>query len=194
MKTVPSVLVFATLLAAVPSPAHADLVVARRPSAGRSSPSSRTEFYGWGNILVGELGLGSAVAIVALSSGSRGGGNDAGGYAGLSGALYLFGGPILHAIEGDCCAKSLGAFGLLVGLPATGALIGYGASSGCESDDCGGEAAAWGAITGAALAPIVDGLALGWKSGRSERAELPAVMPYSVPIAGGATVGIMGTF
>lgn len=193
MRVAPFVLVIASLLAVEPSPAHADLVV-----AGSSSPSSsasgRTEFYGWINMLVGELGLGSAVGIAALSSLSAGGGgSDAGGAAALGGAAYLFGGPIVHAVKGDF-TKSLGAFGLLVGLPVTGALIGYGASSGCESNDCGVEAAVWGGVTGAALAPIVDGLALGWKSGRSEHAELPAVMPYATPIAGGASLGLVGTF
>jgi len=184
------------LLASLSSPASAELVVASSSSgssSSSSSSSSRTEFYGWINMLVGELGLGSAVGIAALSSlGANGGGSDAGGAAALGGAAYLFGGPIVHAVKGDF-TKSLGAFGLLVGLPVTGALIGYGASSGCESNDCGVEAAVWGGVTGAALAPIVDGLVLGWESGRSEHA-LPAVMPYATPIAGGASMGLVGTF
>lgn len=197
MRVASFVLVFAALLAATPSSAHADLVVAG-PSSGSSSSSSgtasRTEFYGWINMLVGELGLGAAVGVAALSSlGSSGGGSDAGGAAGLGGAAYLFGGPIVHAVKGDF-TKSLGAFGLLVGMPLTGGLIGYGASSGCASNDCRVEAAVWGGVAGAALAPIVDGLALGWKAGRSEHAELPPVMPYAVPVAGGVTVGVVGAF
>jgi hypothetical protein len=201
---VPLGLATATLVASLSSPAAADLVVAggssrssslsssSRPSS--SSASSRTEFYGWINILVGELGVGSAIGIAALSSLSAGGGGrDAGEVAALGGAVYLFGGPVVHTVKDDF-PKALGAFGLLVGLPVTGALIGYGASSGCSADDCRGEAAVWGGVTGAVLAPLVDGLALGWKSERSERASAPAVMPFAMPVAGGATAGIAGAF
>jgi hypothetical protein len=185
------------LVASLSSPASAELVVAS-PSSGSSGTSSsgassRTEFYGWVNILVGELGLGSALGVAALSSlSSGGGGRDGGELAALGGAIYLFGGPVVHTVKGDFF-KGLGAFGLLVGPPATGALIGYGASSGCTGHDCRGEATVWGGVTGAVLAPLVDGLALGWESERSQHA-LPTVMPYASPVAGGATVVIAGAF
>jgi hypothetical protein len=191
-------LVLAMLVALTSAPASAQLVAASSSSSAArsssSSASSGTEFYGWINILVGEIGVGSALGIAALSSlSANGGGRDAGEIAALGGAIYLFGGPVVHTVQDDF-PKALGAFGLLVGLPATGALIGYGASSGCTSEDCRAEGAVWGAVTGAVLAPLVDGLALGWKSGRAEQAAAPAVMPYAMPVAGGATVGIAGAF
>jgi hypothetical protein len=177
--------------------ARADLVVAGSGSSGGSSRASSgggTEFYGWINILVGELSVGVVLGVAGLASLGDGGGSE----VGLVGALpllgYTFGGPIVHAVKGESFAKSLGAFGILLGTPPVGALVGYAASDGCTSNGCRGNAAAWGAVTGAAIAPLVDGLALGWGGRRGDARAGVFVAPEIRPTAGGATLGLVGAF
>jgi hypothetical protein len=189
-------LLVAALLCAAPS-AHADLVVAGSSSSSGSSRTSSgggTEFYGWINILVGELSVGAVLGIAGLASLGDGGGSEAGTVGALPLLAYTFGGPIVHAVKGEDFAKSLGAFGILLGTPPAGALVGFTASDGCTSNGCRAEAAAWGAVVGAAVAPLVDGLALGWREGRGSRHAGSFVSPELRPVPGGATLGLVGSF
>ncbi|WP_394821351.1 hypothetical protein [Pendulispora albinea] len=103
-------------------------------------------------------------------------------------ATYVMGGPVVHFANQRPDAGA-GSFFLRLGLPVTGLAIGAASSSGWGAFAYG----AFGAITGATLASIIDIAALGWK--RVERPPGASTIGFdAVPVRGGMTAGVSGTF
>lgn len=135
------------------------IAMAPRPTAPWSPDPGPTEphFYGWQNIVVGHASLTATVLIAVLADGA--GGSEAGGVVGLG---YVLGSPIVHAVH-DGGVKSFVALGMLVGIPATLALGGLVVDEACGGgSSCDGSTWAYGMLAGLVIAPIVDGVALGW--------------------------------
>lgn len=168
---------------------------------GRMSTSGATHtFYGWQNIAVGGAGASGLLGLGLLASldGGGGGGDEGLGLAGaVAGLTYLLGGLIVHSVHGHW-EKGLGAAAILLATPATGALIGWGASAGCEGLDCRANGAVWGAVTGMMAAPLIDGLSLGWErkggtaAGPSNVAAAPTILPSVTPLREGGVVLTLG--
>jgi hypothetical protein len=97
--------------------------------------TSHTTFYGWQNILVGELGLGTAIGTAMLDAAEAGS---------LGGLAYLFGGPSIHGLHDGGLGKVFGSLALNVGVPCMGAAIG--ALSAIDNDQDPGQNAAIGAL------------------------------------------------
>ncbi len=171
--------------------ANADSSVVPQPVATERS------FYGWQNIVAGHASIGAAVLIAAAGQGS-GGTSEAGGVIGLG---YVLGGPIIHAVHGDG-ERAFGALGILAGIPATLGLTGFIIDEACGVDaSCTGTTWAYGLLAGLILAPIIDGVALGWEDVPREgevRPKAAPVMPVvNASLAPGAeqlSVGVGGTF
>lgn len=173
-------------VATAPPPPRAT-TAPRPPKPTPPAPTeTRTKFYGWQNILVGELGLGAAIGGAFLGAGEP---------AALGGLVYLLGGPIVHGVHGSV-AKVFGSLGGNVAFPLVGALTGFAIAKDSEDE---GQGAAIGALVGCVVAPIFDGVALGWTSrGRSDGVGKSA--PVAPPMVGvtrtkhGWTATIAGAF
>lgn len=195
-------------LAETPTPPPSSVVAtAPVPQTQALAPRTfRTErsFYGWQNIVVGH----GSIVLASLLAG-LGEGQDTATGGGLIGLGYLVGGPIIHAVHGDG-TKSLVAAGILVGIPSTLAITGLVIDEACGDEaSCNGNSWAFGLLAGFVLAPIVDGVALGWEDVdvEDEPAEV-TVLPFVVPRLGvadlaagqlaaaerGAVVGVVGSF
>lgn len=170
---------------AAPTPPLAHAAARPAPPPPSAPPSSST-FYGWQNILVGELGLGIAIGTAALDAPEAGA---------LGGIAYFFGGPCIHGAHGGGLGKVFGALALNVAVPGVGASIGAASSIGQDFEA--GQAAALGALIGMAVAPIADGLILGWET-RSSRGDIGGATP--TPTVGlartrdGWRASVAGTF
>lgn len=168
---------------------------------GRISTSGATHnFYGWQNIVVGGAAASGLLSLGLLASIDSGGGGDDGiGAAGtLCGLTYLFGSFIVHSVHGRW-DKGLGAAAILLATPATGALIGWGASAGCDTADCRANYAVWGGLTGMMVAPLIDGLSLGWERKGGDRASAqgnvalePMILPSVMPLREGGMMFTLG--
>ena len=129
------------------------------PAAGASvavdsvkSPHSsvpKTRWYGWQIIPIDATALGVIAVELAL-------GEDAVPALGLIAlGAYAVGGPIVHLVH-DRPMAALGSFGLRVGMPAVGALLGS-AGENCKDDKCtGGWPTVLGGLVGALTAMSLD--------------------------------------
>ncbi len=176
------------VVASAPPPKVATVAPqAPKPTLPRPVPT-RTRFYGWQNILVGELGLAAAFGGAFLGEGEP---------AALGGLVYLFGGPIIHGVHGGGMGKVFASLGGNVGFPLLGALAGFAATS--EDEDGGGQGAAIGALVGCAVAPLWDGLVLGWETKRGD-GSVGKSKPAAPPMVGvaktkdGWTATVAGAF
>lgn len=192
-----------------PKPAPPPASVATAPITHTQALAPRTfrterSFYGWQNIVVGH----GSIVLASLIAG-LGEGQDTATGGGLIGLGYLVGGPIIHAVHGDG-TKSLVAAGILVGIPSTLAITGLVIDEACGDEaSCNGNSWAFGLLAGVILAPIIDGVALGWEDVdvENEPADV-TVLPFVTPrlsvadlAAGdlaaaerGAVVGVVGSF
>lgn len=172
-----------------PAPTLATTNAARPTQVSRPDApatfTSHTTFYGWQNILVGELGLATAIGTAMLDAAEAGS---------LGGLAYLFGGPSIHGLHDGGLGKVFGSFALNVGVPCVGAAIG--ALSAIDTDQDPGQNAAIGALIGMGVAPLVDGLTLGWETHRvlasGSAARLPMVGLSKT--RGGWTASVAGAF
>lgn len=167
-------------------------VATNAPRATRTPPpaaptETRTKFYGWQNILVGELGLGAAIGGAFLGAGEPGA---------IGGLVYLFGGPAIHGAHGSL-AKVFGSLGGNVGFPLVGALTGFAIMKGSEDE---GQGAAIGVLVGCAVAPLFDGLVLGWSTPKRSDGTTGKYAPTAPPMVGvtktkhGFTATVAGAF
>jgi hypothetical protein len=152
-------------------------------AAPPAAPPPDREWYG-GEILLAEAG---AISLVLLATQVHGSGADEA--LGLGAAvLHYASGPVIHGLHGRRAGTILGSLGLRLGLPAGGLIIGamIGAQSSCTdcsiSDDLGSlggvlTGMAYGAITGAALAGVLDAMLLAWIPGLSLKGATPSAPP-----------------
>ncbi|MFO0611352.1 MAG: hypothetical protein U0414_02100 [Polyangiaceae bacterium] len=150
-------------------------------------PETTYSFYGWQNMLVGELGLGAAIAGSFVGDGEAGA---------LGGLVYVFGGPMVHALHEAPLGKIFGSLAGNVVIPLIGAGIGAGAAD--DGGDDPGQGAAIGALVGCVIAPIWDGLVLGHQTKRGSdvigRASAPPPMVGLATTRRSATVTLAGQF
>lgn len=151
-----------------------------RESAATGEPSPT--WYGWQTMLVDAATGGLLIAAQA-------GRNDQ--LASLSLVAYLVGGPTVHAAHKHGTSAGV-SFGLRLGLPVLGYLIGS------AKDDCGpteegcGVGAGFGAALGLAVAAPIDWFGLSWEAGKAPSGA--RVAPSVAWQKHGATLGVTGTF
>lgn len=150
-------------------------------------------FYGWGSMLIGYAGVGIAFAGARAMPGK--------------GANQVFGlGVVIYSLPTTIQFLRSPKYGFLslsmyAGMPLTGLAIGSAVKSQSKHPvSAGGEP---GMLVGALVAPLVEGLALGWYTTGKDESEylsphsgksLVSVMPYAAPTVGGVTVGAAGVF
>ncbi len=183
-----------------PAPAVAPLSPVARPSVILSTPIEPTgyRFYGWQSMFAEGFGttLVAGAALVGFE-GSRS--SEVGAIATLGGVGYVLGGFLVQAFH-DNWRKAGGSLGFTLGLPATGALIGLGAGAAqCDDKGCRERAVAVGALVGVLVAPLADGLALGWQKKRTtyhgDSGHDPffaSVGPTILPVQNGVILGVSG--
>ncbi|GAC1579466.1 MAG: hypothetical protein NVS3B20_10420 [Polyangiales bacterium] len=169
-----------------------------------------TSWYGWQNMIVGHASLAVAAANLAGRT------DPVWTLVPLSG--YALGGPLVHLMH-DHPIRAGVSFASNVGIPALRGLIGSKMAAGCHSDTtlfgtpntdprpggwCQMGAMFTGILVGAIVAPIVDGLSLGWERTPNERSPAvsaklqwqPTFSMVPKDARGGSltTVGIAGAF
>jgi hypothetical protein len=182
----------------VTPPADAVISTPARPVLAVEIEPRGARFYGWESIAL-EGATGSTMAalllVIAYANPSDDASTSLGAVTGTLGLFYV-GGLFVHGFH-DKWRKALGSVGLTIGMPVTGVLTGFGIGKAtCDTDACTGKAIAVGAAVGLFLAPFVDGLALGWDKRRNtyHGDDRALVVPSVVPVRGGASVGIAGSF
>jgi hypothetical protein len=168
------------------------------PTAPRSlAPAPRNDrigpthvvFYGWENIVVGELGVG--LTALGWAAGSA--------KLAVPGIMtYVIGGPVVHALNGSE-KKAWGSLAIETGIPLTGA--GLGALIANRMHENPTYWAVVGTTIGIVSAPVIDGLCLGWarKANDSTPKRVAALPTFDIGTSpdGRATmfaVGARGTF
>ena len=126
------------------------------------TPRERTVFYGYQNMVVSYSGL--------LLFSARGLSLSATSIAGAT--VFLLGSPVVHGIHGDDGRRIAGSLAFDVALPFLGGLIASSTAKdepgcanvngGCLHDDI--DRTSRGVMIGMAIAPLLDGLLLGWKT------------------------------
>ena len=178
--------------------------VASAETAAPSSepPHERTVFYGYQNMAVSYAGLGIfSTGRLSFSASSF-----------LGAAVFLAGSPIVHGLHGDDGRRIAGSLLLNLALPFLGGLIA--SSSGSDTPGCqqvnggclydGLDRTRTGVIIGMAIAPLLDGLILGWKTEKVAETGKVALTPaLSIAQTGDArtgsvrsvtTIGVRGVF
>jgi hypothetical protein len=136
------------------------------------------------------------VGAVSVSTSSQGSSSAGGwlGYASL--ATYVFGGPVVH-IAHENYGRAAGSFGLRVGGPIVGGVLG------CAADDSSGDfgclgGLALGLLLGTLTAVVVDSAALAYeKVPETAAAQTPRIsVTTNVALMrkSGAIVGLSGNF
>lgn len=177
----PLLAVLALALVTLPCAARAEEPsIAPTHLVGEAPPAPRS-WYGWQPLAVDAVAFGSLYATSLTHS----------DYLAMVGpTIYAFGGPMVHAFHGRWGA-SMGSLAVRVALPWAFAAI----PSSCSSDgtdfrdSCRVNAMATRAIAGAALASIVDALALSW-----EAKPAPTLVPIANVTSTSASIGLSGVF
>lgn len=150
-------------------------------------PPKARVWYGGQTLLVDALSIG-AVLLGATS--------DGGSLAAAGGLGYVFGGPIVHAAHGHV-GKPFASFGMRVGLPIGGALLGC-AAQGKQGGDFGClGGAALGFLAGGIAAISLDAGVIAYDDapeGDAPRAPIAGVTPSLVVARDRASLGLHGWF
>lgn len=125
-------------------------------------PATQSSFYGWQILVVGGAsGLVTAASLVLPEKPFDSFLSVAGFVIGVP--TYGLAGPIFHWSHGQF-EKGLLSFGLNVASPLLGLAIGPQVSCGAnDSSDCADKGQVAGAAVGFLVAPVLDGLLLGWE-------------------------------
>jgi hypothetical protein len=177
-----------------PAPAPSRVAVATSDDEGSESVGLRHRpkkvWYGWQTLVVDGAGL--LVGALAAS-------NDSGGMAGVASLNYAVGAPIVHAAHGEGI-RALASIGLRTALPGAVGLLAY-----AVSDNSSDESAIYGGIVlGAIGAMALDAGVLAYeehcgcdrdaKAAKKSVAKSFSITPSVAPRAGGATLGVVGSF
>jgi hypothetical protein len=186
-----------------PAPSAAEVPPADPGEAARERASGRESndyWYGWQTLLAD----GGSLATMIAGGTSQ---STAIGLVGLGG--YFFGAPIVHGVQGRTGA-AFASFGLRLGLPTLGAVVGYAAAGPCSASEHNGffgcsfhgvAEAAVGVLIGAGTAVVLDAAWLARGTRRPEPAprdsaapRVTAVAPSYDPRTGTTSMGLGGTF
>lgn len=109
--------------------------------------------------------------------------------------LYVSLPPTIHGFH-DKPAKAAGSIGIAVGVPLTGVFLGYVLGPRCEGDCF--DAPLAGLVTGLFVAPLIDGLLLGWEregeAHEAPRTSGPGVVVFPGASRGGVSLHVGGRF
>lgn len=165
---VAAALVLATSPAAADWPMVGSLSDEAAPSrAAPAPPSTRRRWYGWQTLVIDASAIATASAVAVLEpGGTAANGTGATVLFAMSGATYLFGGPIVHWAHrnvgkgfGSLALRTFGPLGLAgLGCLAAGGPLGSGSGHGAACYVLGIGGAAVGAVT----AITVDAAALAY--------------------------------
>jgi hypothetical protein len=186
----------APAIKAAPAPSEAD-AVAETPSADaargegarepRASLTVRDEgaqrpWYGW-QILITDV---AAAGFVLAGSSDR---HTEGTLYTLAGFTYVLGGPIVHWSHGYA-GRGWGSFGMRIGLPIGGALMGL------VADSRNGDTAVGGLVLGYLAAVVLDVVVLGFEKDEAPKRPVsgPVVAPTASLTQHGGMLGVQGMF
>jgi hypothetical protein len=177
-----------------PQSAQSDTQVANRPEP-------KGAFYGYSILMTDLVALGvGALAVATISSSFPSSLGSAGGVLLVgSGLTYVLGGPIVHATHHKT-RTAFGSFGLRLGLPVGGALVGamvgVGSTQGCSVDSCGAGGIVEGGLVGFALgvvtASAIDIGVLAYEDVPKSTSPRFALVPAIDPKKGSASLIVQG--
>lgn len=164
-----------------------------------SVPEKKSNYYGSSILMTDLTALGVGALAVATLSTSSSSGAVGGTLLVGAGLTYVLGGPIVHATHGNT-GTAFGSFGLRLGLPVGGALvgglIGGQMSQGCSGDFCelGGALAGGlvGFVGGMITASIIDISLLAYEDDPTSAAPRMTLVPAIDPKQGSASVNVQG--
>jgi hypothetical protein len=133
------------------------------------APRVATSFYGWQILIFGEAGALASAAAITLPDEPLQSAPSTAAFV-LGAPTYVVAGPIVHWTHGHF-AKGLASFGGNVALPLLAGAIGAAAAH--------DRGFVHGAALGFVLAPIVDGVVLGW-----EDVPIDYIGKHSAPLVG----------
>jgi hypothetical protein len=141
-------------------------------------------WYGWKTLFV------DAISFTLMFAAEEG---DAAalGVIGLGG--YVLGGPLIHLGHGEPL-NGLGSFGLRLGLPAAGGLIGSTVPYDCSGFLCGWEPIGYGILIGMGAAVVLDAAFLGYRRGDDAASTTARLVPTFSLAGERTTLGVAGTF
>ncbi len=167
------------------------------PAPATAERERESYWYGWQTLTADGMSIATMIAGGAAGSPTL-------GYIGLGG--YFVAAPVVHGVQGRV-GVAFGSFGLRVGAPALGAVIGYAAAGPCRDQGqflgClfhGWAEAAVGGLVGAGAAIALDAalLANGTRLAAPPREtgmpKVTSLAPSFDPRTGAAGMGVGGTF
>ena len=191
-----------------PAPAPAPAPIVAEPTLPEPTEVAPTRFatsereresywYGWQTLTADGMSIATMIAGGAARSPTL-------GYIGLGG--YFVAAPIVHGVQGRV-GVAFGSFGLRLGAPALGAVIGYAAAGPCHDQGqflgClfhGWAEAAVGGLIGAGAAIALDaallanGTRLAAPTRETGMPKVTSLAPSFDPRTGAAGMGLGGTF
>jgi hypothetical protein len=166
-------------------PQNPAAVAAPRQPPALEPPREYSRWYGWQTLLSDGAALSLLFAVGATLQN-----DNAGRLIGASLAMYMVGGPVIHATRGNW-GRAAGSLGLRAGAPLLGGALGDSLQD-CSGEDelCGLTGALIGGTLGALTAMIVDSAALARETVRDP----PLIVPSLRMGRSGTCVGVSGRF
>ena len=142
-------------------PARSEVISEQRPTPIREEESeddesdegptlgARRHWYGWQTLTVD----GASFSLLLLAGSQGGNSSDELATGALLG--YGFGAGIVHFVHGNT-GRGFASFGVRLGMPLAGAIVGAGLDSGCNSYLCEADGAAIGLLLGMGGAIAID--------------------------------------
>jgi hypothetical protein len=150
----------------------------------------RRTWYGWQTLSVDGASLGLALVSSAIYS-SRGSSNDASAALGLAAGLgFSFGSGIVHFVHRNP-GRGFASFGLRLGMPIAGAIVGAAVTSGCDGYLCEKDGTGIGALIGAGGAVALDAALFAYDDRKPVPREA-TLSPLFVLTPGRALLGVGG--
>ncbi len=186
--------------ATAPAPARAELL--RKNSAEPDDEESDDEeagehlgphrkWYGWQTLTIDGASFGLLLAGAGADSGG-GRSNDLTSTLLLASLLgYGFGPGVVHFMHKNT-GRGFASFGLRLGMPIAGAIIGAAAASGCNRFLCEADGAGVGLLAGIGGAIAIDAALLAYEDQRPERSSLGSLSPLLIVGPGRAVIGVGG--
>lgn len=182
-----------------PAPAKAELLTHQSAAPDDEETGDETtgelgprrKWYGWQTLVVDGASFGAI--LMSASANRRGLGDEAASGLVLVGLLgYGLGPGVVHFLHHNT-GRGFASFGLRLGMPIAGAIVGAAAASGCNRFLCEADGAAVGLLAGVGGAIAIDAVLLAYEDLRPTRPTLGSLTPLFVVAPGRAVVGVGGT-